>query len=74
MTIFKSVHQVAEGSRVIAEVEVGGWPFPEITWYRDDEILISKVQYRNSFRIFKDKKKSLSASRKDDGVTTSALG
>ncbi len=59
---------------MIAEVEVGGWPFPEITWYRDDEILISKVQYRNSFRIFKDKKKSLSASRKDDGVTTSALG
>ncbi len=35
--------ELAEGSRVAAEVEVGGWPLPEITWYKDDEILVSKV-------------------------------
>ena len=34
-------------SRLVAEVEVGGWPVPTVTWFKDDEILTTKTHTEN---------------------------
>ena len=26
-------YETASGSKIVAEIEVGGWPVPEISWY-----------------------------------------
>ena len=31
----------------MAEIEVGGWPVPEITWFKDGEELVSKTHTEN---------------------------
>ena len=34
-------------TRLVAEIEVGGWPVPEITWFKDGEELVSKTHTEN---------------------------
>ena len=33
--------------RLVAEVEVGGWPVPTVTWFKDEDILTSKTHTEN---------------------------
>ncbi len=35
------------GARIVAEVEVGGWPLPEITWYKDGELVTTCIHTEN---------------------------
>ena len=35
------------GSRFILEVEVGSWPLPEITWFRNDDEIFCHVFSEN---------------------------
>lgn len=50
---------VKKGDRVIMEVEITGTPDPEVTWYKDDEPLISTEfamkRQGNSYYLFIDK-------------------
>eukprot|EP00094_Tigriopus_californicus_P012097 TCALIF_11690-PA protein Name:"Similar to Palld Palladin (Mus musculus)" AED:0.35 eAED:0.35 QI:5/0/0/0.28/1/0.85/7/0/1595 len=39
--------ETSSGARLVAEVEVGGWPLPEVTWYKEDEIVTSQVHTEN---------------------------
>eukprot|EP00095_Tigriopus_kingsejongensis_P006996 maker-scaffold430_size173499-snap-gene-0.35 protein:Tk06996 transcript:maker-scaffold430_size173499-snap-gene-0.35-mRNA-1 annotation:"serine arginine repetitive matrix protein 2 isoform x4" len=39
--------QTTAGTRLVAEVEVGGWPLPEVCWYKEDETVISRVHTEN---------------------------
>lgn len=39
--------ETSSGARLVSEVEVGGWPLPEVTWYKEDEIVTSKVHTEN---------------------------
>ena len=38
---------IESGSRLVAEVEVGGWPVPTVTWFKDDEVLTTKTHTEN---------------------------
>ena len=40
-------YEAESGSRLVAEVEVGGWPVPTVTWFKDDEILTTKTHTEN---------------------------
>lgn len=40
-------YEAVSGSRLVAEVEVGGWPLPEVIWYKDDEIVESRMHTEN---------------------------
>ena len=40
-------YEVSSGSRLVAEVEVGGWPLPEVTWYKDGELVVSRTHTEN---------------------------
>ncbi len=40
-------YEAEAGSRLVAEVEVGGWPVPAVTWYKDEEELTTKTHTEN---------------------------
>ena len=40
-------YEAEAGSRLVAEVEVGGWPVPTVTWFKDDEVLTTKTHTEN---------------------------
>jgi len=40
-------YEAESGSRLVAEVEVGGWPVPTVTWFKDDEVLTTKTHTEN---------------------------
>ena len=39
--------QGTSGTRLEAQVEVGGWPLPDIFWFKDDEPLETKMHTEN---------------------------
>ena len=40
-------YEAEAGSRLVAEVEVGGWPVPSVTWFKEDEVLSTKTHTEN---------------------------
>ena len=40
-------YEAEAGSRLVAEVEVGGWPVPTVTWFKDEEVLNTKTHTEN---------------------------
>ncbi|XP_040580693.1 uncharacterized protein [Lepeophtheirus salmonis] len=43
------------GQRYIMEVEVGGWPIPDVYWYKDDEMIIPRIiseNYNSNFNAY----------------------
>lgn len=40
-------YEAEAGSRLVSEVEVGGWPVPSVTWFKDDEELTTKTHTEN---------------------------
>jgi hypothetical protein len=45
-------YEAEAGSRLVAEVELGGWPVPNVTWFKDEEVLTTKTHTENYNGLF----------------------